>query len=299
MFIVSNSSLITRINQNTKQSLNATINDLLTIFSNDMHGRIPAYLERFIRDAYDFQKITGHSWCNEDFPRYSKNYFRQIKHKLSPIITKVIEGRPSFYKLNHTYIDESLTIKDRGVDHFRPDLDFIKILTELKQQPVQWHDIRIETRSNLYDYLKITHKVNSHNGAVTIVIPTDSRFSVKVNVYKTKLCYMIGCSNNPLPFSPDGIFELGVLIGKTLEFLALRAKSDFIYEPVPNWLVTYYHFNRDGVIIDTPLHHHTITDLQKNTVFYLKTFDDGTKRFRYEEHISSPKTINESQEEFK
>ena len=298
MFILSKTSLITRINHTSKQSLNATINDLLTIFSNDMHRRIPAYQERFIRDVYDFQKITGHSWCNEDFPRYSKNYFRQIKHKLSPIITKVIEGRPSFYKLNHTYIDESLTIKDRGVDHFRPDLDFIKILTELKQQPVQWHDIRIETRSNLYDYLKITHTLNSHNKAITITIP-DPRFSIKVNVNKTKLFYMIGCSDSPLPFSLDGIFELGVLIGKTLDYLKYYSGADFIYEPVPNWLVTYYHFNRDGVIIDTPLHHHTITDLQKNTVFYLKTFDDGTKRFRYEEHISSPKTINEIQEEFK
>lgn len=298
MFIVSNSSLITRINQNTKQSLNATINDLLTIFSNDMHGRIPAYLERFIRDAYDFQKTRGHSWCKEDFPRLSKNYFRQIIFQLSPIITKVIDGRPSFYKLNHTYIDESLTIKDRGVDHFRPDLDFIKILSELKQQPVQWHDIRIETRSNLYDYLKITHTLNSHNKAITITIP-DPRFSIKVNVNKTKLFYMIGCSDSPLPFSPDGIFELGVLIGKTLDYLKYYSGADFIYEPVPNWLVTYYHFNRDGVIIDTPLHHHTITDLQKNTVFYLKKFDDGTKRFRYEEHISSPKTINEIQEEFK
>ena len=110
---------------------------------------------------------------------------------------------------------------------------------------------------------------------------------------------MIGCSQSPLPLSPDGLLELGVLVGKTLEFLALKVQSDFICEPFPNWLVTYYHFNKDGKIIDTPLHHHTITDLQKNTVFYLKKFDDGTKRFRYEEHISSPKTINEIQEEFK
>ena len=141
-----------------------------------------------------------------------------MKPKLSPIKTKVIDGRPSFYKLNHTYIEESLTIKDRGVDHFRRDLDFVKILSELKQQHPQFHDIQIQTRSNLYDYISITHKANTHNSAVTLVIPTDSRFSVTVNVYKTKLCYMIGCSQSPLPLSSDGLLELGVLVCRLSNF---------------------------------------------------------------------------------
>jgi len=300
MFIITNSNLLTSINQNSKQILNAKINDLLTIFSNDMHRSIPRYQQNFIRSAYNFQKTTGRSWCNVDFPRMSKVSYRQMMFRLAQIIIKTIPGRPAFYKLNHTYVDESLTIKYRGVTTKTVDLDFHKLINELKQQPPQLHDIRAETRTDLYEnLLNTSHKLNSHNKAFTITIPSDSRFAIKVNVYKTKMLVMVGCSQRPLPYSSIGFGELQFLLGQVVNYLRYVSGSEFIHQPIGDWVIKYYHFNRDGIIIDTPIHNYTITELCNDSVLYLKTFEDGTKRFRYEEHISSAKTINEIQQEFK
>jgi len=78
MLIITNSSLITSINQNSKQVLNAKINVLLTIFANDMHRDIPRYQQNFIRLAYNFQNMTGKSWCRYDFPHMKDGYFNNM-----------------------------------------------------------------------------------------------------------------------------------------------------------------------------------------------------------------------------
>lgn len=300
MVIITNSDLITPINLNSQQVLNTKINVLLTIFSNDMRRSIPHYQQKFIRLAYDFQNLTGKTWCRYDFPHMKGGYFRQMMFQLSGVITKIVSGRPAFYKLNHTHIDESLTIEYRGVTPKTIDLDFQKLLSNLKQQPPQFHDIRAETRTDLYEnLLNTSHKLNSHNKAFTITIPSDSRFAIKVNVYKTKMLVMVGCSQRPIPYSLEGFGELQFLLGKVVNYLTYFSGGGFIHEPIGDWMIKYYHFNRDGIIIDTPIHNYTITELQNHSVLYLKKFEDGTKRFRYEEHISSPKTINEIQQEFK
>jgi len=55
----------------------------------------------------------------------------------------------------------------------------------------------------------------------------------------------------------------------------------------------YYHFNRDGVEISSPIFNYTIADLENHSLFYMKHFKDGTIRPRYEEHRTPNKTLTE------
>jgi len=291
---------ISLINQNSKQILNAKINDLLTIFTNDIHRSLTQAEILFLHRAYDINVISNNYWSKFDFSPMKEGHFRQMVFRLKSLITKCVDSHPPYYKLNRIHFDETLTTKYRGVTPKTIDLDFEKLLLELKQQPPFFHDIRIQTGTNLYEcLLKTGLSLNSHNKAFTILVPVDPRFAIKVNVYKTKMLLMVGCSQRPLPYSPIGFGELQFLLGKVILYLTGIVNSEFIYEPIGDWMLTYYHFNRDGRIIDSPIHHYTITDLQNHSLYYLKRFDDGSKRLRYEEHISSLKTINQILQEFK
>ena len=295
---MSNSSLITSINQNTKQALNAKSNDLVTMFSNDIHRALTQSEIHFIKKAYDINVVSNHYWSRFDFPHMNQGNFRKMVCKLKPLITKHINSRPPFYKLNRVYFDELVTIKDTGVTPKTVDLDFDKLLFKCKQQPPFFHDIRLHTRTDLYEkLLNTSHKLNSHNKAYVIPVPVDPRFTVKVNVNKSKMFLIVGCPVKGIPFSPDGFGQLSFLMGKTVTYLRYYAGSEFLSEPIGNWVLTYYHLNHD-LIIDSTLHHHTINDLTNQSQLYIKRYDDN-KVLRYEDQISSPQTINEIQQEFK
>ena len=55
--------------------------------------------------------------------------------------------------------------------------------------------------------------------------------------------------------------------------------------PIHEWIVTYYHFNKDGVIIDSPVHHYSIVDLQEHSQVYLKKFPNGKTALRWEKKV--------------
>ena len=297
MFIISNSSLITSINHNSKQVLNAKINDLLTIFINDMHRSIPKYQQNFIRLAYDFQNITGRSWCNEDFPRMSKDYFRQMRFQLAQIITQTIPGRPGFYKLNHTHIDESLTIKDTGLPINSIDHELDLLMFRCKQQPPTFHNIRLHTMTDLYYKLPDTFSINKHNKSYSFPVTVDLKFPIIVNVSKLKMFVMIKCPPRGIPFDTAGFNELILLVGKLLHNIRLQTDEEFQYEPIGDWILSNYDFAKD-LKIDSQYHKHTINDLQNQSKYYLKRYE-GQNHLRYENLVTSTKTINEIQQEFK
>jgi len=294
--LVVNSSLITSI-QNSKQVLTAKINDLLTKYANDMHRDIPQYQQNFIRKAYDFQNLTGKCWSRHDFPHLSQLSFRQMMFRLSQVITEVIPGRPPFYKLNHTHIDESLTIKDTELPQNSIDHELDLLMFKCKQQPPTFHNIRLHTLTDLYHKLPDTYSINKHNRSYSFPVTVDVNFPMTLNISKLKMFVMIKCPPYGIPFTHEGFNDLILLVGKLLHNLRLKTESEFLYEPISDWVLSNYDFAKD-LKIDSQYHKHTINDLQNQSKYYLKRYE-GQNHLRYEDLVTSTKTINDIQKEFK
>ena len=299
MFIVSNSSLITRINQNSKESLNQKTNDILTMFTNDMHRDLTDGETRFIKTGLDKHLICNDYFSRFDYPRMKQVSFRQMINQLSPIITKCCNSRPPYYKLNHVHFDETLTIKGTGVSKFTLDQQLHNFLLLCKQQPAHFHDIKMDVESDLYDKLLLTDETQDHyNKAYSIPVPIDPRFEIKVSVSRSKMFVNVGCSNNPLPFSPAGFGELDFLMGGMIVYLTGIAKSKFFKQRIGEWVMTNYHFNHD-LEIDVPECRHTINYLREHSTIYIHELNNK-KFLRHEEKRTPAKTIDEIiLEEFK
>jgi len=182
---------------------------------------------------------------------------------------------------------------------FQLDLVLDKYLKLCKQQPPQWHDIKLHVETDLYDYLSKTNlKQGFFNKSYQINVPINPRFAIKAIVNKAKMMIHVGCTNNALSFTPDGIGELQSLMGGVEVYLRAPAQSSgFFIQKTGEWLVTNYHFNQD-LEIDVPDLSHTVNYLREHATIYIH--EQNKKKFlRYEKKITTPKTINQIQEEFK
>ena len=249
--------------------------------------------EKFVKKAYQINVVEQTYFFYSDFYPMSGTNFRQMIHRLK-IVDKICNSRPAPYKLKGITIPGNVTKGYRGVDLKKISPDFEKILFNLKHQPPQMHDLRIETITDLHTKLvQRGFKPNSHNNAFTFEIPIDPRFATKVNIYKNKMQVMVGCSQRPISYDIRGFQDLIFYLGQLYHYLIGYANSRFIIQPISEWIVMYYHFNRDGVEISSPLFNYTIADLGNHSLFYMKHFKDGTTRPRYEEHRTPNKTLTE------
>jgi len=291
-------SLITRLNQNSQQSLNQKSNDKVTMFSNDIHRELTKHELSFIKTALDKHSICNDYFTRHDYPSMKQSHFRKMINILSPIIIKCSNSRPPLYKLKHCYFDETVTIKGTGVSKFTLDHQLDNYLKLCKQQPPQFHDIKMHVESDLYDKLLLTtEKQGDYNKAYSLSVPINPRFEIKVSVSKSKMFVNVGCTDNALPFSPVGFGELEFLMGGAVQYLRLLVGSQFFTQPIGEWFVTNYHFNHD-LEIDVPECRHTINYLHEHSTIYIHELK-GKKFLRHEEKRTPAKTINEIQAEFK
>lgn len=268
------------------------------MFTNDIHRNLTKGEILFIKTARKKHLICNDYFSKSDFPHMKGGHYRQMIHQLSGIITKCCNSRPPYYKLNHVYFDETITIKDTGVPKFTLDQQLDKLLLLCKQQPPQFHDIKLHVKTDLYDKLLLTDQIqHDYNKSYRLRILSDPRFDVKVSVNRSKMFVNVGCTNNALPFTPNGVGELQSLMGGVVTYLRLAAKSDFFYQPTGEWLVTNYHFNHD-LEIDVPECRHTINYLREHSTIYIHNYNNK-KVLRHEEKITPAKTINEMIQEFK
>ena len=83
-----------------------------------------------------------------------------------------------------------------------------------KQQPPQFHDIKLHVDTDLYDKLVLTDLTqHDYNKSYRLAIPSDPRFDIKVSVNKSKMFVDVGCTNDSLPYTPNGFGELQSLMG--------------------------------------------------------------------------------------
>ena len=229
----------------------------------------------------------------------SKNNFRQKIHEVRYYVVKVIDGRPSFYKVRGVDLpgDQSrITLKPTGVDTSQLE----QFLLNCKDQPPMLHDIRFKIDSDLHDkllHMKITP--NKNNSCITItdkLIPNPDPFvNLKLLVYPKHIQLIVGCSRKPLFASPAGITDLVFIIGRYVELLRLFVNEAFSIPRISQWRCVGYHFNKDGRLqIDDQNFHYYFEDFQNCMIrIYTKHFSNGDNRLRVEKTVGVDKSIEE------
>ena len=281
--------------------LNPSFNEWLTDITNSMYlfqrVRISKKHKMFLRRAYEINVIRGNYFSVYDFVGMKPNNFRQYCGKCKKYIVKVINSRPAFYCLKGIYTD-NLTVNHTLTGSISKE--FEQILSELKQQPPMMHDIRIETMtSGLYEALLKIRIPNKQNLGIHYDIPLiDTKLKCKVSVYKTgRILLMLSCTHNPLGYSTAGFDDMIEHLAQVKQHLMGYANVDYIVDKIRKWRIVYYHFNKDGITINSPMFKYCIEDLQAHTVTYLHKLESGEKVLRHEEHrtLKENNTIEEEQ----
>ena len=213
----------------------------------------------------------------------SKTNFRQKIHELKYYVDKVIDGRPSFYKVKGVKLPgdlHSITLKPTGVNTTQLE----QLLLNCKDQPPMLHDIRFKIDSDLHSKLLLKGITPDKNNSCIVIndklVPSpDSFINFKLLVYPEHIQLIIGCSIKPLFASIAGIIELTFALGRYIELLRLFVNDHFSITPTSQWRCVGYHFNRDGKFeLNDSNFHYYFEDFQNCMVrIYTKHFPDGTR----------------------
>jgi len=233
----------------------------------------------------------------KDF-QLSKTNFRQKIHELKYYVDKVIDGRPSFYKVKGVKLpgDQSrITLNHTGVNTTQLE----QLLLNCKDQPPMLHDIRFKIYSDLHSKLLLKGITpNKNNSCIIItdkIVPCpDSFVNFKLLVYPEHIQLIVGCSIRPLFASIAGIFELTFALGRYIELLRLFVNDHFSITPTSQWRCVGYHFNKDGKFeLNGSNFHYYFEDFQNCMVrIYTKHFPNGTRL-----RVEKTETCNKSLEQ--
>ncbi len=276
-------------------TLNSETNANLTLSTNANHTKSQKH---FLDRATSINKIEQRLFCLFDF-NSSKGNFRQKILELKPYIEKVIDGRPSFYKVKGIEMPDdqrSITLKPTGVDTSQLE----QLLLNCKNQPPCVHDLRFKIESDLHT--KLLEKgltPNKHNNSITItndLIPSpDSNLNIKLVVTPKHIQLIVGCSTKPIIWNLGTIHDLGFNLGRYIELLRSFVNDLFSIQPISKWRTVAYHFNKDGTfeLQDSNFHLYFEDFTGCLTRIYTKHFPDGKTRLRIEE----TRTVNQPLEE--
>jgi len=286
---------------NSILNTNLNYNELITQIHNVRVKRLTPKQKQFVRISYDKHMLTGELFSEGDFPFLTNVNFRQKIYELKDIIVKEIPGSPPLYRLKFIQLHKSITKKGTGVNSSFINQKLQQLYALAIKQPPQMHDIKLSSKtSQLYENLQLQPDIepNKVNKQFLIPILANSRFDSKAQISPNgRMDVHIGCSQHPIDCSSEGFSELIEYIGEIKHFLRTRANSDFFSEPAHKWMFEYYHFNRDSEAIVNPEYKFSLG--QHNNFLYIKKFDDGTIKVRYEKKKTPKKTISQEQQDLK
>lgn len=284
---------------NKNQNVNPSFNTFVTDCTNSLQRHINNTEKKFLKRAYQINTVSGIPFCFYDFKGIMKdNYFRQIIHKLEPIIIRRQKGKPVYFQLKGLYLDEPLTEKYTAMPiNQRIFANFETMLSMVKHEPPAIHGIRIEaTTSGLYDKLILLgRKPNSHNKTITLHYEELTlNIDTKVNVHSTgTVVIILGCTFHPIDYSDDGFITLLAHLGSVGTILGVECHNNFKIEPVINWRFKMFDFNKDSVFYDFPTNDYTVHAVFNHVRIYNKKMDKGSTVLRFEKQIRPNTTMSE------
>ena len=239
--------------------------------------------------AYIINVEEHNAFCVDDYPNLSCVNFRRIIRKLGDNIERVGNGRPQFYKLRGIKLPgdtRKVTLEPMRVQ----EEDFVRLLDTLKEQPPRIHAIKIDIdNSELHTrLLQKGFSKNKQNHSIKINFEgVDNNITPKILIYPDTIQVDIGCTYKPIIHNPDTVWYLHEHMAKISYHLT--GLSGVILPTVDNWIITHWHFNKDGTeAYNGQSFHYTIKDVNTGLIrFYSKLMKSGERIPRLEQ-IQTP-----------
>lgn len=259
------------------------------------HG-ITKKQKQFLDKAKSINVINRRPFSCGDFPELSDSYFRQMIYHLKKYVETYVKSNPCYYRVKSVKLDK----KDRIVTDHPTGEKLIWILNQLREQPAAIHDIKIKFNSNLYDTIsKIPSlKINPNNKGIFLPCELTPEYNTNLSIYPTVIQVDISCTFNPLVYDNQGAISLIILLTNLQNFLISLGKGQVEIPDFRQWLITHYHFGRDGKEEwNGELFHITIADaFDGMTRYYSKTMPNGKKIPRVEQIRTSKTKVSDELE---
>jgi len=205
-------------------------------------------------------------FCTNDFLRFEcngKEYmpsYGTVRNKFSKFAKKgIIEycfnDINAYYSLKgHKFGKKSMTdYHTGGITNISPSHPLYKMLRSHVFDKDSIHNIRL--RLDVDDVYDIISKTNIPKDDISqdLRIPywNIGNAQVQIRIHKTnRISVIIGCSLNPIPLSDVGLKRLYEIIGDARGYLRALTVNNTNDNHIPycgNWLITLWHFNRDGL----------------------------------------------------
>lgn len=265
---------------------NPELASFLTNCGNELGRKLTNKEIDFCKRAYAINVLSRRAFSTDDMKPVCKSngVFRQMIHKLTPLLEITVKSIPTWYKFKGLTIDQKLTKKYTELtptQRVRNELD--TRLATVKHEPPMIHNIRIKLEtSGLYNNLvtNYPYQPNSQNKIFFLTYEIQN-YTAKVSVYPTdSVVVNIACTYSPIEYSTNGFLRLSFLLGKIPVLLDMDSKTNNIIQDVDLWRFTHFDLNRDSVHFDCdfPLH-----DVYGHVQMYTKKMLDKSTVFRVEE----------------
>lgn len=272
-----------------KIPLQTESNESVTVDCNTL----PIGQQKFLKRAIRINQQEGRPWSCLDFSHMSKGNFRQIVRRLKDRIEIVRKSNPCFYKVKGITLpgdSHRVTPRPMGVNQ-----DLMEILHSLEHQPPAIHDIKLKVNASIHEGLiKRGHTPRPDNGSIVVDIPLpDENITAKALVYQNSLQIDIGCTFKPIAYDVQSLLTLHERLSNVSFFLI--SLSQIQLPEVKDWIITHYHFNKDGDSISGPRFHIPMGETTQTMIrFYAKIMPNGDTIPRLEE-IRKPNTTFEEE----
>ena len=242
----------------------------------------------FYDKALKINTVEHRPFSCEDYLNLSKVNYRQYIRKLRPVLEKVRNSRPAFYKIKSVYLpgdSHKITISPMG-----DAADLIEILKSLKDQPAKIHDIKLKINASIHEKLKQKGCTpNKKNNSILIKnLPvTDNNIILKALIYPKTIQIDVACSYKPIVFDVKTLLYLHEILAQAS--MHLLHLSSCKLPTVNDWIITHYHLNKDGnCAINGQNFHFTVGEVSTGLIrYYSKLMPDGTTIPRVEK-IQTP-----------
>lgn len=227
----------------------------------------------FLAKAEEICRRKGR-FCCADFPELSNGNFRQLVHRIRNCLELDFRSNPCFYRLKGMSPEDIKTVTEK------PTGDrMIDILQRLREQPPKIHDIKVKFNYPLHKKLERAGAVPdpTNKGIRFTALRMGNDFTIKIMVYPNTVQIDLGCTNNPLVYDISGAVKLTSFLGRLYQELYVFAHYDAYLPQIGKWIVTHYHFGKDGSeTYSGQLYHLTYENVATGLIrFYSKPMSDG------------------------